>query len=122
MNDIDKLFYKLALSKFRSSFHLSKKLRDYVLKHGYETIERHADDFLHQRLKVYNAKTDGHQTPMKNHPVFIAQHATATCCRGCMEKWYHIPKERDLTEEEIAYFKKIIMRWIRMDYERDKTL
>ncbi len=25
---------------------------------------------------------------MKGHPVFVAQHATATCCRECIRKWH----------------------------------
>ena len=50
---------------------------------------------------------------MRGHPVFVAQHATATCCRGCIYKWYHIPKNRKLTKEEIDYLVRIIMTWIK---------
>ena len=46
------------------------------------------------------------------HPVFIAQHATGTCCRGCLEKIHGIPKGRSLTEEEIKYVVCVIMKWI----------
>jgi hypothetical protein len=45
-------------------------------------------------------------------PVFIAQHATATCCRGCISKWHGIEKGRALNEEEIDYIIGLIMVWI----------
>ena len=48
----------------------------------------------------------------KGHPVFLAQHATATCCRGCLEKWHGIEKGRELTASEQQYVVNIIMRWI----------
>ena len=49
---------------------------------------------------------------MRGHPVFVAQHATATCCRGCLEKWHGIPKGRALTENEQRYVAGVLMRWI----------
>ena len=59
---------------------------------------------------------DGKQTPMKGHPVFIAQHATATCCRSCLAKWHHIADDHDLTTEEVHYIVQVIMTWILRDY------
>lgn len=41
-----------------------------------------------------NIDNDGKQTPMRGHPVFIAQHATATCCRECLKKWHNIKKRK----------------------------
>ena len=108
----------LSKSKFRSSFHLNKKMKEYVLEKGIDKIKEHAYDFINKRLKPSFIKNDGKQTPMKGHPVFIAQHATATCCRGCIEKWYHIPKERNLTEEEINYLVNIIMKWIQIEINK----
>lgn len=49
---------------------------------------------------------------MKGHPVFIAQHATATCCRSCLYKWHKIAKDKELSSEEIDYIVDIIMTWI----------
>lgn len=118
MKDIDIMLNKLSKSKFRSGFKLTRKMNDYITEKGIDVIEKHAEDFLSSRLKKYNPEIDGKQTPMKNHPVFIAQHATACCCRGCLEKWYQIPKTRDLTDEEIDYFKQVIMKWIISKYER----
>ena len=111
MNILD----SLSKSKFRSSFHLNKKMKEYVLEKGLDKIEEHAYDFINKRLKPEIIANDGKQTPMKGHPVFIAQHATATCCRGCLEKWHHIPKGVELTNNQVDYIVKIIMEWIKRE-------
>jgi exodeoxyribonuclease V alpha subunit len=49
---------------------------------------------------------------MKGHPVFIAQHATATCCRGCLEKWHKIMQGKELNQRQQDYVVKVIMTWI----------
>lgn len=108
-NDI---FSRLSKSPFRSRFRLSTKDKAYVSTKGLETIKKHAEDFISQRLAPTDIPNDGKQTPMCNHPVFVAQHATACCCRGCLEKWHHIPQGRALTPEEESYIVEIIMSWI----------
>lgn len=109
---MNEIFERLNKSKFRSNFHLNNKMKEYVRVNGLNKIRNHAYDFVNTRLKK-RLDNDGKQTPMKQvHPVFIAQHATATCCRGCMYKWYHIDKNKELSEKEINYFVNIIMKWI----------
>ena len=110
--EIDKLFLKLSKSKFRSRFHLTKKDKDYINSKGIDVIKSHAYDFITKRLLPCNLANDGKQTPMRGHPVFIAQHATATCCRDCLYKWHHILKDQDLTQEQVDYIVLVIMRWI----------
>ena len=84
----------LSKSKFRSGFKLKEKEKEYIKEKGMDTIESHAYDFITKRLAPKEIINDGKQTPMKGHPVFIAQHATATCCRGCLYKWHQIRKEK----------------------------
>ncbi len=108
----DELFAGLKKSEFRSRFHLSAKDRDYVTEKGIGTIRSHAKDFVEKRLSAENPENDGKQTPMKGHPVFIAQHATACCCRGCLEKWHHIPAGKVLNEREQEYIVGVLMNWI----------
>jgi len=115
---IESVLKRLEHSKFRSSFHLCKKDIDYINDKGLDVIQKHAQDFISQRLAPADIPNDGKQTPMKGHPVFIAQHATACCCRGCLNKWYHIPKDRPLTLKEEENVVKIIMAWIIKDYKR----
>lgn len=115
MEKIDEILYSLSKSKFRSSFHLKEKDKEYIKQKGIEKIESHAYDFLRKRLAPAYIPNDGKQTPMRGHPVFIAEHATATCCRNCLYKWYHIPKGRELTEEEIVFLVTVIMTWIKKE-------
>ncbi len=111
--EYDELFRRLEKSKFRSRFKLGIKEKEYIKEKGLDTIESHARDFIEKRLAPKEIANDGKQTPMRGHPVFIAQHGTATCCRGCLYKWHGIDKGRELTELEIAYIKNVIMKWIR---------
>lgn len=119
--DINNILYSLSRSKFRNSFHLNKKMILYVQEKGLDEIKRHAYDLINKRLAPKYIPNDGKQTPMKSvHPVFIAQHACACCCRNCLEKWHKIKKGKELTNEEIDYIVNLIMEWIRRevkDYE-----
>jgi hypothetical protein len=112
MRDMDELFAALGRSKFRSRFRLAGKEAEYLRDKGLETILQHARDFITKRLADANPANDGKQTPMRNHPVFIAQHATGTCCRGCLAKWHGIPKGRPLTQQQIDYIVEVLRRWL----------
>ncbi len=112
MNNTDALFERLARSRFRSRFRLGPKERQYCLDKGASVIERHAIDFITTRLACAWPPNDGKQTPMRGHPVFIAQHATATCCRGCLAKWHGIAAGQALNEEQQRYVLAIIWRWL----------
>lgn len=111
MIDLDFLFLRLSKSKFRSGFHLKEKDKEYVNEKGIDVIVDHAYSFVDKRLSILN-ENDGKQTPMRGHPVFIAQHATATCCRGCIEKWHNIKKDKELSEDEKEYLVNVIIKWI----------
>jgi hypothetical protein len=102
----------LRKSKFRSRFKLSQKDREYITAKGLETIKEHPFQFMNARVAADFLKNDGKQTPMRGHPVFIAQHATATCCRGCIQKWHGIEKGRALNVEEVDFVVSLIMGWI----------
>lgn len=112
MRDIDELFEALDKSKFRSRITLGEKERRYLKEKGFDAILEHARKFIKERLAEALPKNDGKQTPMKNHPVFIAQHATGTCCRGCLQKWHNIAKGKKLTEEQSDYILKVIKHWL----------
>lgn len=110
--NLDELFLQLGKSDFRSSFRLRRRELAYFQEKGIETIMQHAADLLAVRLFPADIPNDGKQTPMKNHPVFIAQHATGCCCRSCLEKWHRIPKGRALSEEEKKYVLSVIRAWL----------
>ena len=108
---------KLSQSKFRSKFKLKEKELKYIMDKGMDKIRSHAVDFIRNRIAPAYIPNDGKQTPMRGHPVFIAQHACACCCRGCIEKWHKIPKGRELTQEEQNYLVSVIMEWIKRQIE-----
>lgn len=111
-NDVEIILNSLAKSNFRSRFHLKEKDKEYVKEKGIETIREHTNDFISKRLAPACILNDGKQTPMRGHPVFIAQHATATCCRGCLFKWHKIPVGIELNKEQKDYIVNVIMIWI----------
>jgi len=113
VRDPDQLFQRLAQSRFRSRFTLPLREKTYLSDKGMETVLAHAGDFIAQRLAPAEPRNDGKQTPFRGHPVFIAQHATATCCRSCLQKWHGIEKGRALTEQEQEHVVAIIARWLR---------
>lgn len=110
--DVTDLFERLSKSDFRSKFHLSNKDKEYIEEKGLATIRKHAEDFVAKRLAPVYIPNDGKQTPMRGHPVFLAQHATGCCCRGCFAKWHHIPAGRQLTNEGQQYAVTVLMAWI----------
>jgi hypothetical protein len=112
MPKLEDLFAALAGSRFRSKFKLGPDERAYLHMKGRAAISRHAADMIARRLAPANPARDGKQTPMRGHPVFIAQHATATCCRGCLEKWHGIERGRALSAGEQAYVVNVIASWI----------
>jgi hypothetical protein len=112
MRDLDQLFIALEQSTFRAGFRLNAKDRAYLLEKGMDKIVDHAEDFISKRLAPAIIANDGKQTPMRGHPVFVAQHATACCCRGCLQKWHGIAQGKQLTLDEQAYVIVILERWL----------
>ena len=109
---IPQTLVSLKKSKFRSKFHLTEKDRKYIQDKGIDTIRQHAIDFIKARIAPQFPKNDDKQTPMRGHPIFVAQHATATCCRGCIQKWHGIKKGRALSDQEVQFLVELIMGWI----------
>ena len=118
MQNIESILNNLSKSNFRSKFHLKTKDIEYINEKGMDKIQEHAYDFISKRLGPETIPNDGKQTPMRGHPVFIAQHATATCCRGCLEKWYHVKKGIQLTSLQQEKIVNLIMAWIIREYKK----
>jgi hypothetical protein len=112
VRSLEDVFARLADSAFRSRFRLAAREREYLRARGKETVLMHARAFVAQRLAPARPANDGKQTPFRGHPVFVAQHATATCCRGCLSKWHGIPAGRPLTAEEQDHVVAAIGRWL----------
>ncbi|MBR3364436.1 MAG: DUF4186 domain-containing protein [Solobacterium sp.] len=118
MQSREEALAKLARSRFRSSFHLSEKDRAYIREKGMDVIRRHAEDFVRERLAPAEIANDGRQTPMKGHPVFKAQHATACCCRGCLYKWYRVKEHTALSDQQQEKIVALLMAWIENEMKK----
>ena len=118
MKNYDVAFGRLGKSRFRSRFHLSEADRRYIAEKGMATIRRHCEDFIRTRLAPANPPNDGRQTPMRGHPVFIAQHACACCCRDCLAKWWKVPRGVAIPAERQQGIVVFLMAWI----ERENVL
>ena len=117
MKDIEEVFERLSKSAFRRRFKLQKRERAYLRQKSLPVVLDHARDFIERRLAAANPANDGKQTPFRGHPVFVAQHATATCCRGCLAKWHALPRGRPLEPVELNYILAVIERWLRHELD-----
>ncbi|MCQ2406786.1 MAG: DUF4186 domain-containing protein [Oscillospiraceae bacterium] len=120
MPTVEETLMRLDRSKFRSSFYLTKKERAYYEEKGEDKIRSHTADFIRAKLAPAEPLNDGKQTPMHGHPAFKAMHACACCCRGCLEKWYHIPRGRELTENEQERIVKLLSAWIDREMKKER--
>lgn len=112
MSTVNEALARLDRSKFRSSFHLSRRELEYIDKKGLDTVRSHGRDFIRDRLAPAEPPNDGKQTPMRGHPIFVAQHACACCCRGCLEKWYRVRRGVPLSEVQQEKILKLLMAWV----------
>lgn len=115
MQTIEQALLRLQRSNFRARFHLSSREKVYIEEKGLDTIREHAAEFVRQRLAPAHPKNDGKQTPMRGHPVFIAQHACACCCRECLRNWYRIPTGQELTQRQQMKIVNLLMAWIQTE-------
>ncbi len=118
MQTLEQALEKLQASPFRRRFRLSQRERDYVEAKGMETIREHAVAFVEARLAPALIPNDGKQTPMRGHPVFVAQHATACCCRKCLHKWYRVPMGVALTQAQQEKIVRLLLAWIQREMDR----
>ena len=112
MTPLDEVFARLARSAFRRRFRLAARDVEYLQRKGRDTILSHARDFVARRLAPAQPANDGKQTPFRGHPVFVAQHATGTCCRSCLAKWHGIERGRCLDEREAEHVVAVLERWL----------
>lgn len=112
MRDVEEVFEALGGSEFRRRFRLGEKDSAYLRDRGLGVVLSHAAEFVENRLAPAEPRNDGRQTPMRGHPVFVAQHATATCCRTCLEKWHGIKKGRPLSNEEKQHVLRVMEKWL----------
>jgi hypothetical protein len=115
--EIDDRIDRASARPFGRRFHLRGRERATAEQRGPQTMRAHAAEIIADRLAPAEPRNDGRQTPYRNHPVFVAQHATGTCCRSCLETWHAIAKGHRLDRDERAYVVEVIGRWIDRELE-----
>ena len=113
---LDARLHRIAQQPFRKRFRLYGRDRTVVDRRGMATVREHAADLIGRRPAPAEPRDDGRQTPYGGHPVFVAQHATATCCRTCLARWHGIPAGHALDDTERGYVVEAVCRWIEGQY------
>lgn len=111
---IPQALVKLSRSAFRGRFKLNEEMRSLVEQNGLQVLRDFALNRVATCLAPANPPNDGHQTPLKGHPVFLAQHATATCCRTCLNHWWRVTVGVEMTIEQQIKIVNLQMAWIEM--------
>jgi hypothetical protein len=114
---LDETIAAVGRQPFRAKFRLRGRDRGLAELRGPTDLRRHAHELIAKRLAPSFPYKDGKQTPYRGHPVFVAQHATATCCRSCLLRNHGIEQGRELTAEEREYVVDVICRWIELELE-----
>ena len=79
---------------------------------GITTVRRHAEELVERRLAPAQPRNDGPSDALRGHPVFVAQQATATCCRTFLQRPDDFPAGHALDDAEQGYVVGAICRWI----------
>ena len=112
--------YTLEALKFEMIRHhfwhvnIDQKALNYARRKGISAMEVAIRSRLRKSVGIANNPYDGRQTPMERsgNPIHYAQHATASCCRKCIDYWHGIPQKRALTVDEVEYFGEMAMLYI----------
>ena len=111
ISDASYTFKALQHEMIRSHF-LHEPIDERAVAHARRKGRVKLREAVRNRLDRYLASAepvrDGRQTPFSGNAIFYAQHATACCCRTCLEYWHNIPKGRPLTESELKYCEALI--------------
>ncbi len=116
IKDIQNTFGSLKLEWIRHHFWhvpIDQKGLNYAKRKGLIKLDVAVEKRIRNSIASANPFRDGWQTPWEGNIIYYAQHATACCCRKCIEYWHNIPMGIELTEEQIKYFKELAMLYIK---------
>jgi hypothetical protein len=86
-----------------------------------DELRIHVKSILQKRL--INPFQDGRQTPVNGNEITnYAQHATATCCRKCIEVWHDIPEDATISNEQMDFFTDLALLFIEEKVGEYKSL
>ena len=91
---------------------IDEKAINHARRRGKAGMKEAAEKRIRNSVGNGNPYRDGMQTPRKGNALYYAQHATATCCRKSIEEWHGIPVGQALSDDQIEYFKDLVMLYI----------
>jgi hypothetical protein len=119
IRDVKHTIAALKLELIRHHFWhlpLSEYAENYARRKGRVNLQETVTHQLKQAIGSPEHPRQGRQTPRENSPkataIHYAQHATATCCRACLEEWHGIQNGLDLTDEQLEYLTELVMIYI----------
>ena len=115
--DIDYTFECLRRELIRHHFwhvEIDEKAINCARRKGNVNLQSAVRSRIKSSISAPNNPYDGRQTPMEGsgNPIHYAQHATASCCRKCVEYWHNIPPNRALTDDEVDYLSSLAMLFL----------
>jgi uncharacterized protein DUF4186 len=115
LGDVEHTFTELRLELIRHHFwhvDIDDQARDHALRKGRAALLGSVANRIAKSVGVENPYRDGQQTPFQGNVIYYAQHATASCCRTCIEYWHGIEKGRPLTSDEQDYLIQLVTLYI----------
>lgn len=91
---------------------IDQRAMNHALRKGRLQLNEAARQRIEKSIATAGNPRDGRQTPFEGNSLFYGQHATATCCRTCVEYWHGIPKSHDLSDDEIDYLHALLVRFL----------
>lgn len=116
-SDIEYTFESLKHELIRHHFwhiEIDQRAGNYANRKGRTNLRLAVRSRIRSSIGSPNNPYDGRQTPMEGsgNPIHYAQHATASCCRKCVEYWHDIPTSRALKDDEIQYLAELAMMYL----------
>ena len=115
LTDVDYTFLALKHEMIRHHFFhktIDERAKRHAHRKGRKALKMDVRRRLQKCLAPECPARDGRQTPHAGNAIYYGQHATATCCRTCLEYWHGIPKGRMLTDAECRYCAELIDRFL----------
>jgi uncharacterized protein DUF4186 len=118
-NDEQDIAYTFRMLKYELIRHyfwhleIDQKAANHARKKGWKGLQVAAERRIRSSVGPGSPPFDGRQTPREGNVIYYAQHATASCCRKCIEEWHGIPPGRPLSGDEIAYLAGLVMLYVR---------
>jgi hypothetical protein len=113
--DVDYTFQALRFELIRHYFwhiDIDDRAVAHARRKGRARLRKAVEKRITKSIGPAEPSFDGRQTPVAGNSIYYAQHATASCCRKCLEEWHGVPLGRLLTDDELGYLSDLAMRFI----------